>query len=79
MATVRQGNAPVLLVVDVQVGVMRTAWEAPRVIRNVSRAVERARAEGVPVLWVQHADDERRVLRRQERRDGVRHADTDQL
>ena len=56
MATVREGTAPVLLVVDVQVGVMRDAWESPRVIRNVCHTVERARAEGVPVLWVQHSD-----------------------
>jgi nicotinamidase-related amidase len=58
MATVREGNKVVLLVVDVQVGVMNAAWEAPRIIKNVSRAVERARAEGVPVIWVQHSNDE---------------------
>ncbi len=58
MATVRAGNKGVLLVVDVQVGVMKEAWEAPRVIKNVARAVERARAEGVPVIWVQHSADE---------------------
>ncbi len=58
MATVRAGNSPALLVVDVQVGVMKDAWDAPRVIKNVSRVVERARSQGVPVLWVQHADDE---------------------
>ena len=58
VATVREGNKGVLLVVDVQVGVMRDAWEAPRVIKNVSCAVERARAQGVPVLWVQHADQD---------------------
>lgn len=58
MATVREGNKGVLLVVDVQVGVMREAWEAARVIRNVARAVERARAQGVPVIWVQHGDNE---------------------
>jgi nicotinamidase-related amidase len=58
MATVREGNRPVLLVVDVQVGVMSEAWDAPRVIKNVARAVERARAEGVPVIWVQHSDEE---------------------
>jgi len=57
MATVREGNAPVLMVVDVQVGVMNGSWEAPRVISNVSRAVERARAEGVPVIWVQHTGE----------------------
>jgi nicotinamidase-related amidase len=58
MATVREGNRGALLVVDVQVGVMAEAWDAPRVVANVSQAVARARAQGVPVLWVQHADEE---------------------
>jgi nicotinamidase-related amidase len=57
MATVREGDAPVLIVVDVQVGVMREAWDAARVVQNVARAVQRARAERVPVIWVQHADE----------------------
>ncbi len=58
MATVREGSRGVLLVVDVQVGVMRQAWEAERVVANVARVVERARAQGVPVIWVQQTDDE---------------------
>ena len=58
MATVRGGNRSVLVVVDVQVGVVGEAWEAPRVIGNVARAVERARTQAVPVIWVQHADAE---------------------
>ena len=58
MATVREGNKGVLLVVDVQVGVMSEAWDAARVIENVARTVERARAQGVPVIWVQHSDEE---------------------
>ena len=58
MATVREGNTGVLVVVDVQVGVMREAWDSDRVITNVARAVERARAEGVPVVWVQHSNEE---------------------
>ncbi len=58
MATVRQGNKGVLLVVDVQVGVMAESWDAPRIIENVARAVERARAQGVPVIWVQHSDQD---------------------
>jgi nicotinamidase-related amidase len=49
---VREGNKGVLLVVDVQVGVMSEAWDAPRIIGNVSRAVDRARDQGVPVVWV---------------------------
>jgi nicotinamidase-related amidase len=58
MATVREGSKGVLLVVDVQRGVMDEAWDAARVVGNVARAVERARAERVPVIWVQHGDDE---------------------
>lgn len=58
MATVREGSKAALVVVDVQVGVMGDAWEAPRVIGHVARAVARARAQGVPVIWVQHASDE---------------------
>ena len=56
MATVRKGNKGVLLVVDVQVGVMSESWDATRIIRNVSRAVERARAQDIPIIWVQHSD-----------------------
>lgn len=58
MATVREGNQDVMLVVDVQAGVMNEAWDAARVIKQVARAVERARAEGIPVIWVQHSDEE---------------------
>jgi nicotinamidase-related amidase len=46
------------LIVDVQVAVMQNAWEAPRIITNLARAVAQARAEGVPVIWVQHADSD---------------------
>lgn len=56
MATVREGKRSVLLVVDAQVGVMSDAWDAPRIIQNVARAVERARALEVPVIWIQHSD-----------------------
>ena len=57
MATVREGNKGVLVVVDVQVGVVSDAWDAPRIIKNVARTVERARAQGVPVIWVQHSNE----------------------
>jgi nicotinamidase-related amidase len=58
MALIRAGHQAVLLVVDVQVGVMRSAWEAPRVIRNIASAIEKARSVGVAVVWIQHSDDE---------------------
>lgn len=52
--TDRPGTA--LLVVDVQNGVLATAHERDRVIANIATLVERARAEAVPVVWVQHSD-----------------------
>ena len=58
MATIRTGNKTVLLVVDVQAGVVSEAWDAPRIVGNVARAVERARSAGAPVIWVQHSDEE---------------------
>ncbi|RPH54739.1 MAG: isochorismatase family protein [Acidobacteria bacterium] len=58
MATVREGSKPVLIVVDVQVGVMSDAWDADRIVGNVARTVDRARNQGVPVIWVQHSDKE---------------------
>jgi len=58
MAIIREGNKSVLLVVDVQAGVMKNVWDAPRIIKNVNIAVEKARNLSVPVIWVQHSDDE---------------------
>jgi len=43
MAVIRRGNKAVLLVVDVRVGVMRNAWDANRIIKNIGVAVEKAR------------------------------------
>lgn len=57
MATVREGNKGVLIVVDVQVGVVKDAWDAPRIVKNVAHTVERARSQNVPVIWVQHSDE----------------------
>lgn len=48
----------VLLVVDAQVGVMNDTWEPQRIVANIASCVKRARHQGVPVIWVQHADEE---------------------
>ena len=58
MNPLHEGKKSVLVVVDAQVGVMRNVWEADRVIKNINVAVEKARSQGVPVIWVQHSDDE---------------------
>ncbi|MEZ0163241.1 isochorismatase family protein [Kineococcus sp. LSe6-4] len=54
--TDRPGSA--LLVIDVQRGVMAASVEADRVVTTVAGLVERARAAGVPVVWVQHSSEE---------------------
>jgi nicotinamidase-related amidase len=58
MAIIREGNQGVLMIVDVQVGVLRDAWEASRIIHNIGVVVEKARNLKVPVIWVQHSDNE---------------------
>lgn len=58
MALIREGSKTVLMVVDMQVGVMQDTWEAPRIINNVNQVIEKARRQGVPVIWVQHSEEE---------------------
>jgi len=47
-----------LLIVDAQVGVMSTVWNSNRVVGNLESLVRRARVAAVPIVWVQHSDDE---------------------
>ena len=47
-----------VLVIDVQNDVVANAYQRDEVIANITTVVERARTEKVPVIWVQHADDE---------------------
>lgn len=47
-----------LLVVDVQNSVVEGALNRDEVISNINRLVAGARAQNVPVVWVQHADDQ---------------------
>ncbi|MDE3205257.1 MAG: cysteine hydrolase [Acidobacteriota bacterium] len=47
-----------LLVVDVQNGVVADAYQRDAVVANIAALVERARAEGAPVVWVQHSDEQ---------------------
>jgi len=57
MTTFENRPNTALLVVDVQNGVVEGAHERDAVVANVGSLVERAREEGVPVVWVQHSDD----------------------
>jgi nicotinamidase-related amidase len=47
-----------LLVIDMQRDVVGGAYEVDRVVANINTLVGRARDEGVPVIWVQHSDDD---------------------
>jgi nicotinamidase-related amidase len=47
-----------LMVIDVQKGVVGEAHERETVVANIGALVDRARDEGVPVVWVQHSSEE---------------------
>jgi nicotinamidase-related amidase len=58
LTTVENRPNSALLVVDVQNCVVEGAHERDAVIANVNSVVDQARRENVPVVWVQHSDDE---------------------
>jgi nicotinamidase-related amidase len=58
MSTFTDRTKSALLVIDVQVGVVSEAFERDAKITNMSTAIDKARAESVPVIWVQHSDEE---------------------
>jgi len=57
MTTLENRPNTALLVIDVQENALARAHEREAVIANVGSLVERARREGVPVVWVQHCDE----------------------
>jgi nicotinamidase-related amidase len=52
--------AAALLVIDLQVGVLEGCFDAKGVVARAGVLVERARVAGVPVVWVQHVDEDLR-------------------
>ena len=57
MTTLDNRPNTALLVVDVQQGVVKGNHKRDDVVANIAGLVDRAREDGVPVVWVQHADD----------------------
>lgn len=47
-----------LMVIDVQNGVVTGVHQRDEVVANIARLVEKARDEGVPIVWVQHSDEQ---------------------
>jgi len=58
MTTLTERPHTALVVIDVQNGVMAGTHNRESVITNIASLVEKARAENVPVVWVQHSSDE---------------------
>jgi len=58
MTTLPDRPNTALLVVDVQTGVVAGSHERDAVVANVGSLVARAREAGVPVVWVQHSDEQ---------------------
>jgi nicotinamidase-related amidase len=57
MTTLTNRPNTALLVIDVQNGVVAGSHDRDGVVGNISALVHRARAEDVPVVWVQHSDE----------------------
>jgi nicotinamidase-related amidase len=57
MSTLENRPNTALVVVDVQNAVVADAHARDAVVAKVGALVERARQAGVPVVWVQHADE----------------------
>jgi nicotinamidase-related amidase len=58
MTALKKRPNTALLVVDVQSGVVKEAYERDAVVANIGSIVERARREKVPVIWIQHSDEQ---------------------
>ncbi len=57
MTTLKNRPATALLVIDVQNAVVEGAPRRDEVVSTIAGLVERARREGVSVVWVQHHDE----------------------
>lgn len=58
MSTLPDRPNTAVLLLDLQKRVVAEAHQRDQVIANVNELVDRARRGGVPVVWVQHSDDE---------------------
>jgi nicotinamidase-related amidase len=58
MTTLQNRPNTALLIVDVQNRVVEGTHQRDAVVANIGSLVEKARAERVPVVWVQHSDDQ---------------------
>jgi len=57
MTSIPGHDKSALLVIDVQNGVVTDAYKRDEIVSNINTAVIKARAAGVPVIWIQHSDE----------------------
>ncbi|TQM64803.1 cysteine hydrolase family protein [Humibacillus xanthopallidus] len=57
MTTLEGRPHTALIVVDAQQQVVADAWDRDGVLGRIAALVDKARNEQVPVIWVQHSDD----------------------
>jgi nicotinamidase-related amidase len=58
MTTLENRPNTALLVIDVQNGVLGEAYDRDNVIANIATLIDKARAGGVDIVWIQHNSDE---------------------
>ncbi len=58
VSTIPNRTERVLIVVDVQNGVVFDAWNRDAVVSNIAEVVSAARAHSTPIVWVQHNEPE---------------------
>jgi nicotinamidase-related amidase len=58
MSTLSDRPNTALMVIDVQNGVVAGSHQRDEVVANIGSLVDKARGAGVPVVWVQHSDDQ---------------------
>jgi nicotinamidase-related amidase len=58
MTTLTNRQAVALLIIDVQKSVVEVAHERDAVIANIGILLNRARLDLIPVVWVQHSDEQ---------------------
>jgi nicotinamidase-related amidase len=56
MTTLSDRPNTALMVIDVQKGVVADAYQRDAVVANIGTLVDKAREEGVLIVWVQHSD-----------------------
>jgi nicotinamidase-related amidase len=61
MTTLADRPKTALLVIDVQNGIVDGTYQRDEVVANIGTLVDRARAEGIPVVWIQHSSEDLKV------------------